>query len=135
MAIVELVNIVHGTISMSVALVIPDTIPQMIALLENVKVTAFCEYYIWKWCVIKLNLTCAKCNWMFYWLVTICISSAYEQTCYEHNQCGPGKFCTGDGCQDDCPPGDCLGKFIWLINTILWGAYRIMYSTTILYQY
>merc|ERR1712179_894257 len=32
----------------------------------------------------------------------------YQTTCYTSTECGPGKFCTGEGCQDDCPPGECL---------------------------
>ena len=31
--------------------------------------------------------------------------------CYTNTECGPGKFCTEDDCQDECPPGICLRKF------------------------
>lgn len=36
--------------------------------------------------------------------------------CYSNTECGPGKFCTEDDCQDQCPPGICLREFLRLAH-------------------
>ena len=44
----------------------------------------------------------------YYAYFNISFPAFASEECYSSTECGPGNFCTGEGCQDDCPPGICL---------------------------
>ena len=50
----------------------------------------------------------------------ICLNQFFSDyasdQCYSNTECGPGKFCTEDDCQDQCPPGICLRELLRLAN-------------------
>ena len=49
----------------------------------------------------------------YYAYFNISFSAFASEKCYSSTECGPGNFCTGEGCQDDCPPGICLREFMF----------------------